>query len=155
MAETLGDDCNYDMVRTIHDNLNEMIEQRKDSPEPLTLSKNTIKNLLAESGVSDEKMADFDAHYEKVTAAAAPPEQPSENPEDEPAIVVPREKSTVMYATNVANTKTFEVKTPDVVIKVNPERTDLVETMEIDGRKCIVIQISDQVEVNGIPINNK
>ena len=59
-----------------------------------------------------------------------------------------------MYATNVANTKTFEVKTPDVVIKVNPERTDLVETMEIDGRKCIVIQISDQVEVNGIPINN-
>ena len=65
------------------------------------------------------------------------------------------EKSTVMYATNVANTKTFEVKTPDVVIKVNPERTDLVETMEIDGRKCIVIQISDQVEVNGIPINNK
>ena len=89
-----------------------------------------------------------------VTAAAAPPEQTSENPDDEPAIVVPREKSTVMYATNVANTKTFEVKTPDVVIKVNPERTDLVETMEIDGRKCIVIQISDQVEVNGIPINN-
>ena len=60
-----------------------------------------------------------------------------------------------MYATNVANTKTFEVETPDVIIKVNPERTDLVETMEIDGRKCIVIQISDQVEVNGIPINNK
>ncbi len=60
-----------------------------------------------------------------------------------------------MYATNVANTKTFEVKTPDVVIKVNPERTYLLETMEIDGRKCIVIQISDQVEVNGIPINNK
>ena len=59
-----------------------------------------------------------------------------------------------MYASNVANTRTFEVKTPDVVIKVNPERTDLVETMEIDGRKCIVIQISDQVEVNGIPINN-
>ena len=60
----------------------------------------------------------------------------------------------MMYASNVANTRTFEVKTPDVVIKVNPERTDLVETMEIDGRKCIVIQISDQVEVNGIPINN-
>lgn len=154
VTETLGDDCNYEMVKTIHDNLNEMIEQRKDSPEPLTLSKNTIKNLLTESGVSDEKMADFDAHYEKVTAAAAPPEQTSENPDDEPAIVVPREKSTVMYATNVANTKTFEVKTPDVVIKVNPERTDLVETMDIDGRKCIVIQISDQVEVNGIPINN-
>ena len=80
--------------------------------------------------------------------------QPAENPDDEAAIVVPREKSTVMYASNVANTRTFEVKTPDVVIKVNPERTDLVETMEIDGRKCIVIQISDQVEVNGIPINN-
>ena len=154
MAETLGDDCNYDIVRTIHDNLNEMIEQRKDSPEPLTLTKNTIKNLLTESGVSDDKMENFDAHYEKVTSAAAPAPQPAENTDDEAAIVVPREKSTVMYASNVANTRTFEVKTPDVVIKVNPERTDLVETMEIDGRKCIVIQISDQVEVNGIPINN-
>lgn len=155
VSETLGDDCSYDIVRTIHDNLNEMIEQKKDSPEPLTLSKNTIKNLLTESGVSDERMAGFDASYERVTSSSVPSAGSGDSHESDPSIIVPREKSAIMYASNVANTRTFEVKTPDVVIKVNPERTDLVETMEIDGRKCIVIQISDQVEVNGIPINNK
>ena len=29
---------------------------------------------------------------------------------------------------NVYNPRSFEVKTPDVVVKVNPERTDLVNT---------------------------
>ena len=46
----------------------------------------------------------------------------------------------------------FEIKTPDIVIQVNPERTDLVETREIDGRKCLVIELNDEVEVNGITI---
>ena len=56
-----------------------------------------------------------------------------------------------LYASNLMNSRAFEVKTPDVMIRVNPERTDLIETKEIDGVKCIVIQITDSVEVNGIP----
>jgi hypothetical protein len=151
VTETLGDDCDYDLVKTIHENLNTMIDEHKDSPEPFTLSKNTIKNLLEESGAPQDKLDDFDTHYEKITAStiSAPPIAESD---DTAEILVPRERSAVMYANNIANTKTFEVKTPDVVIKVNPERTDLIETMDIEGRKCIVIQISDQVEVNGIPV---
>ena len=55
-------------------------------------------------------------------------------------------------ATNVANTRQFEVRTPDVVVKVSPERMDLVQTKVIDGRKCLVIELNDQVELNGIPV---
>jgi hypothetical protein len=44
------------------------------------------------------------------------------------------------------------VETPDIVIKVNPERADLIETMEIEGRKCLVIAIDDHVEVNGVTV---
>lgn len=43
---------------------------------------------------------------------------------------------------------------PDVVIKVKPERTDLVETRYIDGRQYIMIQVNDSVEVNGINVRN-
>ena len=50
-------------------------------------------------------------------------------------------------------TRKFEVKTPDVVVKVNPERTDLVETMEIEGKQYLVIQIDEHLEVNGISVN--
>ena len=50
------------------------------------------------------------------------------------------------------NTRTFEVKTPDVVIKVSPDRTDLIETRNINGRECIVIALDGGVMVNGITV---
>ena len=59
-----------------------------------------------------------------------------------------------LIADNIANVRKFELKTPDVTIQVNPERTDLVETKVIDGIPCIVIECNDQVEVNGIRIAN-
>ena len=58
-----------------------------------------------------------------------------------------------LLASNIASAKTFQIETPDVVVKVNPERADLVETREIDGRRCLVIAIDDHLEVNGIEIN--
>ena len=42
-----------------------------------------------------------------------------------------------------------------MVIKVSPDRADLVETKVIDGRRCIVIGINDHVEVNGVDIDIK
>ena len=58
-----------------------------------------------------------------------------------------------LLASNIASAKTFQIETPDVVVKVNPERADLVETREIDGRRCLVIAIDDHLDVNGIEIN--
>ena len=37
-------------------------------------------------------------------------------------------------------------------IKVNPVRLDLVETKFISGRRCLVIAVEDNVEVNGMPV---
>lgn len=129
ISETLGDECEYDLVKNIHERLNEIIEEHKikEIPEPLTLDKTEVKNLFTECGVEEEKLEEFDSNYEKITG-----------------------DNGSLMATNVINTKLFEVKTPDVVIKVNPERTDLVETKLVDGRRCLVIEISDQVEINGI-----
>lgn len=132
VSDTLGDSCNFDTVKTLHDNLTEMIEEYKDEPEPLRLDKADVKKLLERSGAKEENLEQFDREFE---AAAG----------DEPSLL----------ATNVANTRTFEVKTPDVVIKVNPDRTDLVETKWIDGIPYLVIQLSDSVEVNGIPVSNR
>lgn len=129
IEETLGESCEYEVVKTIHENLTEMIEEHKEIPEPLTLNKKEVKNLLEKSGVEEEKLADFDKLYD---AAAG--------------------EDTALFVSNVASTRSFEVKTPDVVVKVNPERADLVNTMMVDGRKCLVIEINDQVEVNGINV---
>ena len=130
IEETLGDEVEYEVLKNIHENLTEMIEEHKEIPEPLTLDKHQVKSLFEKSGVKEEKLTDFDKLYD---AAAG--------------------EDTSLFVNNVANVRTFEVKTPDVVVKVNPERADLVNTLQIDGKRCLVIEINDHVEVNGITIH--
>lgn len=127
IEETLGEECSYETVRTIHENLSEMLEEHKDAPEPLMLDKYQVKNLLETSGIEEEKLQDFDKRFDETAG-----------------------ERTALLANNVINTRAFEVKTPDVIVKVNPERSDLVETREIDGRQCLVIEIDGNIEVNGI-----
>ncbi len=130
ISDTLGEECGYEVIRSIHDNLNEMLEEAKEEPEPLELSKPDVKKLLTRSGVSQEKLESFDEEFEMAVG----------------------EKKTLL-ASNIANVKTFQIETPDVVVKVNPERSDLVETRMIDGRRCLVIAIDDHLEVNGIEVH--
>ena len=129
VMNTLGEDCEYDVIRNIHENLNEIIEEAKESLEPPVLTKPEVKRLLANSGITEERIDSFDANYDYIAG---------ENAE--------------FLVTNIAETRKFSIETPDVIIKVNPERTDLVETKMIDGKKCLVIEINDQVEVNGVPV---
>ena len=49
----------------------------------------------------------------------------------------------------------FEIKTPDVVIQVKPDRADLIETRMLNGRPYFVIPADESVEVNGIPIRTQ
>ena len=129
IEETLGDACDHETVKTIHENLSELIEEHKDEPEPLVLDKYQVRNLLEHSGIEEEQLATFDQNFDETAG----------------------EKASI-YASNIANTRAFEVKTPDVIIKVNPDHTDLIETREIDGRQCLVIAIDGGVEVNGIAV---
>ena len=131
VEESLGNTCGYEVVKNIHENLNEMIAENKENPEPLELGKDEVKKLLTTCGVPEEKVGVFE---EKFTENMG--------------------ESRKLVADNIANIRKFEVKTPDVTIQVNPERTDLVETKIIDGVPCIVIECNDQVEVNGIRVAN-
>ena len=131
IEETLGETCDIEVVKNIHDKLNELAEEHKEEPSPLVLDKNEVKTLFANSGVSNEKLEEFDRHYEETAG------------DDTPLLV-----------SNVLNTRSFEVKTPDIVIKVKPERTDLIGTQTIDGKECLVIELGGNVEVNGITVRS-
>ena len=129
VEETLGDDCAYDTVMNIHEKLNEWVESQKDSPDPAILTKPEVKRLFEECGVDEEKLEDFDARYEATAGEDAS-----------------------LMAANITNTRRMEIKTPDVVIHVDPDRAELVETRVIDGRRCLVIPMEDNVEINGIRV---
>ena len=59
----------------------------------------------------------------------------------------------ILSPANLIDAKQMQVSTPDVTIKVNPERKDLVETRVINGAKYILVRADDSVEVNGINIH--
>ena len=42
------------------------------------------------------------------------------------------------------------IQSDDVKIMVKPDSADLVEIRVIDGRKCIVIPMNSDMEINGI-----
>jgi len=107
-----------------------MIEEHKEDPVPLVLDKEEVKTVLADSGVSNEKLENFDKCFEATAGEGAE-----------------------LVVNNVVNTRNFEVKTPDVVVKVNPERIDLVQTKVIDGREYLLIALGSDVVVNGINIH--
>lgn len=127
---TLGEDCAYDTVLNIHEKLTELIESQKEEPDPVTLTKSEVKRLFEDCGVEEDKLETFDEQFE----------------------IAAGEKATLM-ASNLTNTRRFEIKTPDVVIHVEPDRAELVETRIIDGRRCLVIPMEDNVEVNGIRVS--
>lgn len=129
IADTLGEDCPYSVIRNIHENLNTLIEENREEPEPLELGKPEVRRLFSLSGVPEENLEDFDREFDETVG----------------------EKASLL-ASNIASTKKFNIKTPDIVINVNPDRTDLVDVRVVDGRKCLVIPVDDQVEVNGIEV---
>ena len=58
-----------------------------------------------------------------------------------------------LMATNITNTRRTEIKTPDVVVHVDPDRAELIEIQNIEGRKCLVIPMEGDVEINGIHVS--
>ena len=129
IEDTLGEDGDYETVRNIHETLNDMIEENKEEPDPLSLDRTEIRKVFENSGVDAGKMEDFDRSFDENAG-----------------------EKTTLLASNIIETKKFNIETPDIVIKVNPDRMDLVETRIIDGRQCLVIPVDDHIEVNGISV---
>lgn len=129
IEEALGEECGFEVVKNIHEIINEKIEQTKEEPEPLSLNKEQVKQILSDSGVDNEKLKRFEECYVHQAGETTP-----------------------LQATNIVETRKFEVKSLDVVVKVKPDRTDLVGTRVIDGIPYLLIQLSEDVEVNGIPV---
>ena len=132
LTTSLGEECSLDVVQTVHDQICQRIEMHKEAkvPEPLMISKEEVKEVLSSCGVSDTPMAKFSVDYDEVFGFEAD-----------------------LHPKNIIDNKHFEVKTPDVVIKVDPARADLIETRIIGGVKYIMICADEDVEVNGVSIH--
>lgn len=132
LTTTLDEECSYDVVQSVHDHLRQCIDMHKESKvaDPLLVSKEQIKTALRSSGVTEPHIAKFSVDFDEAFGFEAE-----------------------LHPKNIIDNRKFEIKTPDVSIKVAPERSDLIETRVIGGVKYIMICADADVEVNGVSIH--
>ena len=113
------------------DRLREMVDNHKarKDPEPLVVSKRVLSEVLRDCEVEEEKISAFAQQYEEEFGEQA---------------VSPK---------NLIDQKETQVRTPNILIKVEADFAHLVETRLIDGKKYILIRAEDGVEVNGVAVS--
>ena len=132
IAATLGEECSMEVVQEVHNELCQRIQMHKEAKvaDPLLIDKEDVKQILKECGVSENHVSKFSVEYDETFGFEAD-----------------------LHPKNIIDNKRFEIKTPDVSIKVAPDRADLIETRIIGSVKYIMICADENVEVNGVNIH--
>ena len=132
LEETLSEDCRFDVAVAVRDAVCDEITENKNAGEedPPTVSKKTVSRVLEKCGIEKDKIDVFEERFTECfgTEAAISP-------------------------INLVNTKQIDILTPDVSIKINSDRSDLVKTQMIDGSNYILIRADVSIEVNGVNVS--
>lgn len=131
LSGSLEEECSMEVVQAVHEQLSNLIDMHKESkvPEPLMIHREIVEDVLDECGISEPHKEAFREQFDAEFG--------------ENQTVSPK---------NIIDDRHFDIKLPDVTIKVKPEARDLVQTKIIDGIKYILIRAEDSVEVNGVSI---
>ena len=142
VSDVLGEESNIETVLSIQENLKETVNNKKSEAEGETIffDKDSMRNVFEKSGVSEERLEVFDKKFDQ---------QFEKQFENAPNIKV-EEK---LFADNVAPVRNFEVRNKNMLLRVKSKHADIIDTRVIDGKKCLVIELTDDLTVNGIPVN--
>ncbi|MBR3538462.1 MAG: DUF4317 domain-containing protein [Eubacterium sp.] len=162
VADVLGEDSGFETVLSVQENLSEAVRSKKNEAagETVFLDKDTVRSVFEQSGVSEEKMQSFSRKFDEQfdpsrlqkkqmeADSSGSEELPFKDDPPRPEIKV-EEK---LFADNVVPVRNFEVKSKDMVLRINSRHTDLIDMRIVDGKKCLVIELTDDLTVNGIPV---
>lgn len=131
LGQSLEEDCRFDVVQAVHEQLSERMTVHKESkdPEPLTLTDREMGDILENSGVSPEHAKAFCRRCEEELGQDTP-----------------------LRPANISSASRMEIQTPEVKISVDPKNSHLIQTRVIDGHKYILISADAGVELNGLAV---
>ena len=134
VEKTLGRACNFENVKTLTENMNEMIREDKEqgAEAPLELGRSQVLNLIAQTRPAEER-GGIEESFEKAYEETVGTEQP-------------------FRAESIGGRTVMEIKSPRIKISVKSDMTALITTKIIDGREFLMIPVQDDIEVNGIRI---
>lgn len=126
LEETLGA-AQLKEVSAVQQTLIRMAAEHSLDPEPYKLDKAAVEKIFRESGISADKMQRFHESYHGNV-----------------------EKDSEIVLDNIVNRRSFTVETDAGRISVKPEYAEEISIREIDGQKCLVMNIIGGVWANGI-----
>lgn len=131
LGDSLGADCRIEVVQAVQEQLCDMMQAHKENHErePLVVSKTTVRRILEQNGVPEEKAEAFETQYDETFGA-----------------------DTELPPRNLVETNKYELRTAEVSIQVDPEHRDLVQSRVIDGVKYLLIRADGSVSLNGVTV---
>ncbi len=131
LSQSLGKNCLFDVVQSVHEQLSEKLTMHKESkdPEPLTLTNEEMGEILENSGASPEQTEAF--------CRSCTEELGDETP---------------LRPANISSSAHMEIQTPEIRISLDPKNSHLIRSRVIDGHKYLLISADAGVEVNGLNV---
>lgn len=131
LSDAVSEDCRYEVVERVREQIGGIIEAHKAErdPEPLYVTGNDLRDILCASGMSEEKGETFLSAYADTFGGGAE-----------------------LCPENLLDPRKLVLETPDVSIRVSADRGDLIETRVIDGAPCVVIRVEGDVTLNGVSL---
>lgn len=126
VQNVVGDELDYTVITKINEKLLDVVADSKNETELPVVDDQKMYNILADSGVSDEKLGTLKSVYRDKVAGGT------------------------LIATNLVESKTT-VATPEIRVSISKNATDKVHTRVIEGRHCLIIDLDDpSVSINGL-----
>lgn len=129
LSDIAGDEISYDVVTKVNDSIVDYVAQKKDETDPPVIDDIKLRDILMDTGISEEKIAGVSDVYKK-------------NVGDKP-----------LTATNLVSPRTV-IATPDITVNISKSATDKVRTRVVDGHRCLIIDLDDpKIKVNGLEMD--
>lgn len=121
--------CDFETAKSVCEQIHESTVEKAGEPEPYKLDAEEIQNILAAAGVEPTKIKEVS---EQITNAAG--------------------KQNEIFASNVFDNKDLVIKNNYLTMKVKMEHSADVFTKVIDGAKCLVVRLNDDLDVSGFVV---
>lgn len=112
-----------------HENISDYVSENSQEDSVVMLDKPRIKDLLLASGANSENMQHFDSAYSKIL-------------EDQEVAAV-----------NLMEKGKISLKAPSISISVKDDALEQIRTETINGKRCLVIEMDEGLEISGLPSN--
>lgn len=130
LGRTLENNIDYDTINSIHNKIRNIIKINENEEETPSLSKKELSNILKTSGIKENDIEAFNSYYDEELG-----------------------EKTNLKAVNLVDANKVNISSPDVTVTVKANKSNNVEATVKNGKKCLIITLDENVEVNGIDVN--